>query len=213
MKMIKLLSTCLLLTLTSAKLLASSRVKKCFNDGDSETCGYSIVVLMELNGDKYNAERIVVTQVSDGENIIPMDKPLEVTLETVKTEIVYDLTRLRLFNKRPQEYVYYGPMGSCPGGCKEVVGDDGKAIKYSSGFCCQCSISAQLGLSSPPHRGNPSCSILDSSVTSHCIRMDDEWYIGSLISTSPRMEYTVGVSTNQGTQFEVTESRGMFVDY
>ncbi|KAK4535355.1 hypothetical protein CDCA_CDCA04G1380 [Cyanidium caldarium] len=145
-----------------------------------------------------------------------LKKELQISL--VKSEIVlhYPVYYVRDFNNQPSEVIYSsnaeGPFTWLSNQCVDSWSSSDPTcgyaysppnstapqdrILYSQGFCCRCSTSELLGLSSQYIRGGLKCDLLDLSQPSqsaHCLRFDSLWYSAFQIGT-PNVDFSIQVN-------------------
>ena len=210
------------LRLISPTLLASSTIQACRQSGTGiDTgaatvtlgCSQALVATLTVQNNAAAAESIVAYSVPSAQDAAGLTydlaDTLEITLFKSTVELRYALTYVQDVNDGPYEIAVYGdggggynPLHPCNDdasssavSCGWVVTPSGSRVASSQGFCCACSASDYLGMTTGGARDGLSCNIFASSgvQAANCLRMAPLWHAAFALGP-PRTDYSIVVA-------------------
>ncbi|KAG5492469.1 hypothetical protein JKF63_01047 [Porcisia hertigi] len=183
---------------TRSAFVASSRISYCSDPGDEKmNCTRKIVVTVTVEGGQLPNEESLVflnsaRDMTVGLNGTPVEfSPIHITTSRSAVRYRYPLFYVQNYNAKPYEAFVKGALFSqCnaefsegKATCGIAYDLKGKAIAYSQGFCCECSMCQTVGFCPPSARARAACSVAGDFTTASCLRFGDRWYSGYSIGS------------------------------
>ncbi|GET92560.1 hypothetical protein, conserved [Leishmania tarentolae] len=177
---------------TRASFVSSSLISYCSDSGDENiSCKKKMVVTVTVEGEQLPGEESLLflssaTDMTVNNGTAVQFSPLRITTSRSAVRYRYPLFYVQNYNAKPYEATVKGSLLSqCNADfdadtatCGLAYDAAGKAIPYSQGFCCDCSMCQTLGLCQPDARANAACNIFDKYTTASCLRFAHRWYSG-----------------------------------
>lgn len=187
-------------------IISSSELELCTNDG-SETipCSKKFVVSVSINSDQDNTEYVTflrsATDAATGQRQTLSD-PIRIAVKKSSPMIRYPITYVQNFNNKPYELSLTTGALKCKAAasdddptCGRAFDSNGAAIKYSEGYCCDCSICSLFGVCSSKSRANINCALFGDGAAATCLSFDPLWYSGYRIGAAQTW-YTITVTVS-----------------
>lgn len=202
-----------------ATLIASSKISRCTNTGDDPAnCTKKMVVTLTVEAGQQAGEESLVflnsaedetasagTTTSSAATTVSF-APIAITTSRSAVRYRYPVFYVQNYNAKPYEATVKGRLlNQCNADfnpntatCGIAYGVDGKAIPFSQGFCCDCSMCQTLGFCEPGARANKACNVFDEYTTASCLRFGQRWYSGYTIGTYVTW-FTLNVTVTRNT--------------
>ncbi|CAC9542898.1 conserved hypothetical protein [Leishmania infantum JPCM5] len=178
-----------------AAFVSSSLISYCSDSGDENiSCTKKMVVTVTVEGEQLPGEESLLflnsaTDMTVNNGTAVQFSPLRITTSRSAVRYRYPLFYVQNYNAKPYEATVKGSLlNQCNADfnadtatCGLAYDAAGKAIPYSQGFCCDCSMCQTLGLCQPDARANAACNIFDKYTTASCLRFAQRWYSGYTI--------------------------------
>jgi hypothetical protein len=193
---------------TRATLIASSKISYCTDAGDEVlNCTKKMVVTLTVEAGQQAGEESLVflnsavdgtasakngsTTTTTTASTTVSFSPITITTSRSAVRYRYPIFYVQNYNAKPYEATVKGKLlNQCNDDfnpdratCGVAYDSNGKAIPFSQGFCCDCSMCQTLGFCEPDARANKACNIFDEYTTASCLRFGQRWYSGYTIGT------------------------------
>ncbi|KPA85907.1 hypothetical protein ABB37_00219 [Leptomonas pyrrhocoris] len=193
----------LLTQYAQATLVASSRIIYCTDGGDDAiNCTKKMVVTLTVEaGQQADEESLVflnsavdeTTSTGTATNTTTTVNfaPIAITTSRSAVRYRYPIFYVQNYNAKPYEATVKGRLlnqcnadfDSGTATCGIAYDAFSKAIPFSQGFCCDCSMCQTLGFCVPDARANQACNLFDAYTTASCLRFGQRWYSGYTIGS------------------------------
>ncbi|KPI83796.1 hypothetical protein ABL78_7160 [Leptomonas seymouri] len=211
-----LCTSLLLAQQATATLVASSKISYCSDAGDRAlNCTKKMMVSLTVEAVQQAGEESFVLLKSALDETVSAGtssnktvnfSPISITTSRSAVRYRYPIFYVQNYNAKPYEATVKGKMlNQCnaeldadKATCGVALDPTRKAIPFSQGFCCDCSMCQTLGFCEPNARANMACNVFDAYTTASCLRFGPRWYSG----------YTIGAYVTWFT-LNVTVSRNV----
>ena len=200
---------CLFPACVLAYVISQSQVESCVRKPESLSCALSMLINSIVTTGSNGTESILVSSVVDNTGVDKdLVQPIAINVTKGPVFVRYSLVYVVDVNSKPREVVSTTSLLGCVSDSSQISSNPtcgyvffrGAPIRYSEGFCCQCSLDQLFGLGSH-QRGSVQCNLLTSLFSNgasvHCLRWGPIWYSVFRIMT-PTIESNVTVTIEDG---------------